>query len=237
MAEHEITKHTKKIITVARGHDDIKHKIKDILLEIAIIVFAITLSLIVERWRENSAEKTLEHNFLSNLVTDLKEDQKQLEEDSASYVNMKKAFSYYRAAYSGKQLNPDTASRMIDYMYNVVGFVPSSGRFEALKASGKLDVIEDKDLQVEIVNLYQQIIPSLVASTNLFGDFKAKLADHVDHNLVIKNGKTNIQQLMEMPLTYNFLNRDGYINAIIYKYHITLDSTRKIIRKIEEEEK
>src|ERR1700761_8501165 len=107
MAEHEIIKHTREIVKVVKKPGDIKHKIGDTILEIAIIVFAITLSLFVERYREHQQEQTLEHNFLSNLVGDLKGDVVQLEQDSATYVRMKNSFIYLRQAYFGKKLNPD----------------------------------------------------------------------------------------------------------------------------------
>jgi len=237
MAEHEVIKHTREVVKVLKKPDTFKHKIKDTILEIAIIVFAITLSLIVERWRESSAEHTLEHNFLSNLVNDLKADEEQLKQDSASYVKMRDGFRYLRSAYMGKQLQHDSALRSVDFLYNGVSFVPSNSRYEALKASGKLDVIEDKNLQVEIVNLYQQTIPSLIASTTQFSDFKNRLGDYADYHLVIKGDKNNIQQVMESPVTYNLLDKDGFMENIIQKYVVTLKETRNIIRKIEAEEK
>src|ERR1700744_6222005 len=93
MAEHEIIKHTREIVKVVKKPGDIKHKIGDILLEIAIIVFAITLSLFVERYREHQQEQTLEHNFLSNLSVDLKEDVKQLAGDMDTYRRMDAGFN------------------------------------------------------------------------------------------------------------------------------------------------
>lgn len=236
MAEHEVIKHTREVVKVFKSPDSLKHKLKDTLLEIAIIVFAITLSLIVERWREHSQEQTLEHNFLTNLAKDLKADEQQLKEDSATYVNMRKGFGFFRQAYNGKQLPQDSALNLTYVLYNGVGFVPSSSRYEALKASGKLDVIEDNELQIAIVNLYQQTIPSLMASTTSFTAFKEKLGEYADYHLVIKGKQNNIQQVMESPVTYNLLDKDGFIDNIIVKYHTTLVQTRSIIKKIEAEE-
>ncbi|SHN11314.1 hypothetical protein [Mucilaginibacter sp. OK098] len=237
MAEHEIIKHTREIIKVVKNPGELKHKIGDTILEIAIIVFAITLSLFVERYREHQQEQKLEHSFLTNLVGDLKNDLDQLHNDSDNYARMDKSFAYLKQAYNGKKLNPDSASKAINYLYNTIEFVPSNSRYEALKASGKLDVIENKNLQVEIVNLYQQTIASLLLSTRSFSDFKNKLSQYTDDNLVISKNGTNIQELMQRPKSYNLVNRSGYIQNIIDQYHGTITQTRKIIKEIEEEER
>lgn len=236
MAEHEVIKHTREIIKVVKAPGHIKHKVGDMVLEIAIIVFAITLSLFVERYREHQQEQKLEHSFLSNLANDLKGDLKQLKGDSGTYAQMKNNFAYLKQAYYGKKLNGDSAVKAAQSLYNTVEFVPASSRYEALKASGKLDVIENKKLQIDIVNLYQQTIAQLVLSTHSFSNFKDKLGDYTDHNLVITKTGTNIQKLMESPVAYNMLNRASYIDFILAQYHYTAEQTRHIIKDIEKEE-
>ena len=237
MGEHDVTKHTREIIKIAREPGSLKHKIGDILLEVAIIVFAITLSLFVERYREHQQEVKLERNFLSNQIDDLKGNIQQLKDDSAGYVVMLRSFDYLKQAYFGKKLQPDSALNAVNYLYNSVEFVPSSSRYEALKASGKLDVIENKQLQIDIVNFYQQTIPALLTSTAAFSDFKNKLGDYTDHNLVLKKNSSNIQQLMESPVFYNLLNKGIFIKYIILRYRITINQAEKILKEINEEEK
>lgn len=235
MAEHEVIKHTREIVKVVKEPGHIKHKIGDMVLEIAIIVFAITLSLFVERYREHQQEQKLEHSFLANLENDLKGDLKQLKGDSDTYIQMRNNFGYLKQAYFGKKLNADSASLAAQYLYNTVEFVPASSRYEALKASGKLDVIENKKLQVDIVNLYQQTIAQLILSTHSFSDFKSKLGDYADRNLVVTKTGNNVQKLMENPVAYNMLNRGTYIDFILAQYHHTLVQTRQIIKDIEKE--
>jgi hypothetical protein len=237
MGEHDVSKHTRKIVQVVKEPGSLKHKVWDILLEIAIIVFAISLSLFVERYREHQQEERLEHNFLTALFGDLGSDLQQLKDDSTSYIRMKRGFTFFRQAYFGKKLQPDSALRNTNYLYNSVIFVPSNSRYEALKASGKLDVIENKKLQIDIVNLYQQTIPSLIGSDVNFSNFKDKLGDYTDHNFVITKAGNNLQQMMETPVYYNLLNKDGFIENITYKYGLTIDQTRKIMKEIKAEER
>jgi len=237
MGEHDIAKHTRALVNVIKSPGHLKHKIGDIILEICIIVFAITLSLFVERYREHQNEEKLEHSFLTNLVKDMKTDITQLKDDSTVYEKMRKNFDYLKQAYNGKKLNQDSALRAANSLYNSVDFISSNSRYEALKSSGKLDVIENNNLQLNIVNYYQQTLPSLLASTLAFSNFKFKLGEYTDYHFVIKGKETNIQELMESPVYYNFLNKDGFIKEIISRYHLTIMQSKSIIKEIESEEK
>lgn len=237
MSELEVVKHTRNLLQIAKKKGHWRHKAADIGLEVIIIVFAITLSLLVERWREGQEERKLEHNFLSNLLNDLKGDEAQLKTDSISYTKMSKAFKFYRQVYEKDVvLNADTANKWVGFLYNTVGFVPANSRYEALKASGKLDVIENKNLQADIVNLYQTSIPSLIQATDYFTNIKVKIGDFTDHNLVVTKNGSNIQQLMKQPVYYNLINKDSYVDYILGRYHTTRDQTHRIIKEIESDE-
>ena len=89
MPEHDFTKHGKEIVnTIKEPGKNWKEKLGDILIDVAIIVFGITLSLMVERWRENVHERSIEKKFLLGLRVDLQNDIQQLKDDSTSYDAM-----------------------------------------------------------------------------------------------------------------------------------------------------
>jgi hypothetical protein len=68
-SEHDIAKHTKEIYKAwSTPGISWKHKFFDILIEIAIIVFTIALSLFVERWREHLHDKKIEEQSKVNIV-------------------------------------------------------------------------------------------------------------------------------------------------------------------------
>ena len=50
--------------------------------------------------------------------------------------------------------------------------IPNVSRFEALKYSGKMNIIENKDLLDEILNLYEEKIPVLVRTATYFNRYK-----------------------------------------------------------------
>src|SRR3954451_18063833 len=110
MSEHEISKHTKAIYKEWKNpHHSWKHKLGDILTEVLIIVFAITLSLIVERWREHAHEQTIEKQFLLGLKKDLQADLAQEAGDSATYIYLKKGCTHSQRIGTGcERYNEET---------------------------------------------------------------------------------------------------------------------------------
>ena len=163
MSEHEISKHTKAIYKEWKNpHHSWKHKLGEILTEIFIIVFAITLSLLVERWREHVHEQTIEKQFLLGLKKDLQTDLAQETEDSASYAALKKGWTYFQSIGMGSGVyNEDTIRTYEWTLLNNTTFLPNNSRFEALKSSGEIGVIENDSLQNLILDLYQNRIPAL----------------------------------------------------------------------------
>src|SRR5689334_13378541 len=77
--EHEVASHAKKIYgTVKNPNHSLWEKTKDILVEIFIIVFAVTLSIWFHSWSEHRHEQKEVKEFLKGLRDDLAEDIKQL---------------------------------------------------------------------------------------------------------------------------------------------------------------
>jgi len=158
MPEHEISKHTKAIYKEWRNpHHSWKQKLSEILTEIFIIVFAITLSLLVERWREHVHEQTIKKQFLTGLKTDLQADLEQETEDSASFVALKKNWAYFQkvGVIGDSVYNEDTIKAYQWTLLNNTTFLPNNSRFEALKSSGEIGVMENDSLQNLIPDLYQ----------------------------------------------------------------------------------
>ncbi len=236
MPEHDVTKHTKAIYdTIREPGKTWKHKLGDILVEIAIIVFAISLSLLLERWRENVHDQTIEKKFLSGLRTDLQNDIKQLKADSTSYQNLYTGWNYLRNAGVNKiALNKDSANMYAGTLMNTTEFNPNNSRFEALKSSGEFNVIENDSLQDLILDLYQDKIPSVKLSTSYITLFKTQqfqpfLSKNFRFN---KDGTNNLQELIEMPEVQNYLYLGNFSIEAMQRYHIVINQSLKIIDMI-----
>ncbi len=239
MPEHEIAKHTKAIYTQwtnpAHGW---KHKLGEILIEILIIVFAITLSLLVERWRENAHERTVEKQFLVGLKNDLQKDLQQQEGDSLTFVSLKKGWSYYYNAGRGRQpIQQDSLAYYQWSLLNNTSFSPNNSRFEALKSSGEFGVIEDDSLQNIILDLYQNQIPSLTLSTTMFSNIKnSQIVPYLFTNLRYNNDSTNnLSNIVKQPVFQNYMSYRFNSDEVLQRYHQVMQQSRTIIHMINEQ--
>ncbi len=233
MPEHDVTKHTKAIYdTIKEPGKTWRHKLADILVEIAIIVFAISLSLLLERWRENVHDRTIEKKFLLGLRADLQNDILQLKSDSVSYNNLYTSWNYLRHAGINKiTLAGDSLKRYGSTFINTTEFVPNDSRFEALKSSGQFDVIENDSLQNMILDLYQNRIATLKLTTSYLTNIKTQqLIPFLSKNIrYSSDSTTNLQEVIEMPEMQNYLLLGGFGVEAMQRYHSIITESYQII--------
>ena len=175
MAEQEVIKHTKKVFGLWTTDKAVWHKIGDFLLEIFIIVFAITVSIYFHDRSELRHQRHETKQFLVGLRQDLRTDIEEMNQDKNSFMLSERAFKYITNRKLNEALNPDTIRKYSGSIFNTTGLVPNSGRFEGFKSSGKIGTIENKELQNNIMDLYQENIPSLINSTNFYTSKKTDL--------------------------------------------------------------
>lgn len=172
MSESEVSKHVMRSYKIwKRPGINWKEKLIEISIEIAIIVFAVSLSLYFERLRENQHDKKIERNFLTGLKQDLKNDIQELSTDSGWFAREAIAFKYF---YNAANYSNDSVKTYRTLLYDYTQLMPNTNRYEALKSSGKLDVIENIALSDSIVDLYQDKIPGLIeVFIKPFNEFKS----------------------------------------------------------------
>jgi hypothetical protein len=240
MAEQEIIKHTKKVLKVAT--DPRKHwkeKLGEIVLEIFIIVFAISLSLYLHERAEKNEEHHLQDEFLVGLKEDLQNDIKELTEDSLSYIKNQKGFHYFRQLGNDQSL-PDSVAFYWNTLFNSNILIPNDSRFQGLKSAGKLYVIGDKKLLNDILDLYQEKIPALLMATQIFADLKNnRLMPFLENNLT-NNNKTdnNLKALLKTSAQLrNYMSYHELMGFILIRYHQVLEHSRMLIGEISKEVK
>src|SRR4051812_34516056 len=95
MAEQEVIKHTKKIYKVWNSKEhSFWQKLKEFLLEVFIIVFAVSLSIWFHNRSEHANQQEDVKQFLLGLKSDLKSDLAEMQDDKGSYLKQEAAFHY-----------------------------------------------------------------------------------------------------------------------------------------------
>jgi hypothetical protein len=236
MAEQEVIKHTKKIYKIWNNKGATYwHKAKEFLLEIIIIVFAISLSIWFHDRSEHNHQQKEVKEFLLGLREDLLSDINEMQDDKASYIKQGQAFKYITGIKLGQGLSTDSLNKYDNWLSNITRLQQNNGRFEGFKASGKIGTIEDKKIQNDIMDLYQEAIPSLLLSAdsyirrkNEFFDFKIK------NQKKITDTTSNLSTIL---LTDEAQNLCGFLantGEIITRYDICLNKMKIIVNEIED---
>lgn len=240
MAEQEMIKHTKKVVdAVTDNKTSWKHKAKDIILEILIIVFAVSLSISLHNWSEKRHDRHEEHAFLEGLRKDLQNDIIEMREDSGSYHWVFNGVKYFTKVANGEALNKDSLSEYVNMFFNTTYFSPNISRFEGLKASGKLSIIENKEILNDMLDLYQENIPFINLLNNYFNTYKMEqLGPVIDRHLDYgKDGKEegNWEEILRTNELRNGLRRTVAVEEIIEVYGRGIQKAQTLIGRIDKE--
>lgn len=239
MAEDEIRKHTKAAYKAWNDpHKSMKHKIKEVALEIVIIVFAVSLSIWLHNWSEGLKDRHEEKEFLLGLKEDLKKDTIEMASDRQTYISVLQDYKYFRRVGVGEPLNADS---LIEYrwtFFNTTQLIPNVSRFEGFKASGKLNIIENKELLNHILDLYQEDIPYMQFLNQSFTDYKNQsLMPYIEAHAILdsKDSMINITAILRQPQMRMMLTRGNGVLGNIQQYTKCIADSREIINMIDEE--
>ena len=215
MAEDEIRKHTKAVYnTLLDKQRDWKHRLKDISVEILIIVFAVTVSI----WFHNLSEELQEHreekDFLVELKKDLQADSINIKSSLQFYEFSLTGIKYFEKVGSGDTLSKDSLHAYGDLFFSSTELQPHVSRYEALKGSGKFNIIEDKQLLNNIIDLHQSVLTRIESLNNYYQQYIQRVATFIEeHALLNQQGDITIgQDLLRLP-QFRFLL--GYGRGII----------------------
>jgi len=240
MAEDEIIKkHTKAVYKSWRDPEKSwKQKLKDILLEILIIVFAVTISIWFHNWSESINDRKAEKEFLKGLKYDIQADLKEMTGDREGLRTQLAGIHYFDRAAGGEKLLKDSLSKYSWVFFAQTQINPRIGRFEALKGSGKLDIIENKNLQYNIIDLYQKNFPQIFRLNQFTNTLMADKVDaFIGDNMVLdtKGSLTNGEKVLtSSKMRFLLMQCEGLRNNID-AYSQGIDKGKAIIKQIDDE--
>lgn len=183
MAELEVGKSLNKVVAIAKSKEhNTTHKVKEIVGEILVIVFAVSLSIYLHSWSEHREKQHEVKVFMNGLHLDLNKDVEEMNADITAYKNQKKLFQYLSRLSNGQLASKDSIEKYQPYLYNFTGLGKNNGRYEGFKSSGNIQHIEEELLQNEILNHYEETLPLLKISTEYYKNQKMKFADYIIEN-------------------------------------------------------
>jgi hypothetical protein len=167
MSEEKIIQHAQKAVHIVESREKTwRRKIGELIEEIIIIVFAVTITLAFHNWNDWRNERKMEKEFLTGTSADLKAEATDLDE---AIKDLTVTANYYDTVWQ------QVAEKRIDAAYidsnsyelvNTVYFTFDNGRFEGFKSSGYLRLIENQVLLKHLTSFFTNAIPFQVVADN-----------------------------------------------------------------------
>lgn len=223
--EEEVVKHTKKIFrTFTKPGHTVLEKLKEVAVEIFIIVFAVSLSIWLHSWSDHRHEQKEVGEFLKGLKEDLNKDIAMLEHKKSVISQLD---SGYQVLMKTANWPAGINSSLLTFDVSVIR--PAIGRYEGFKSSGKIGLIGNDSLKQLMLVYYEQTIPDLVYGEGFVNSLQVKLLDAEAG----KDEKELVQDLIRTHKIFGLLQTsDNNFRNNIRAYDDMLMQAKKIVAMI-----
>lgn len=240
MAEEEIIKHSRKAFDILRSSGkSVRRKLFEIIIEILIIVIAVTVSIGLNNWNEKIHNVKDEREFLSGMKKDLQSDMANMANSEEMYEYALRGVSFYLKTEEGGALNKDSINKYSDCFFSSTSLDPHIARYEGLKSSGRFTIIENKELLDNIIELHESIFQRIQDLDEKYYQHNQKLATLISQNIKLsKSGRVmNIASILGRSEFRILISTSGGLisNNIIPIHMEGIKKCREIIRQIDNE--
>jgi hypothetical protein len=223
MADQEVIKHTKNVFKIwSNKEHPIWHKLKEALFEILIIVFAVSISIWLHNWNAHRHEQAQVKTFLLGLKKDIRADVKDAKVCLDGLQKMDTIYRYLSSLKADKVPDKDSLKSMCQYLGTSMSLDVHKSRFMGFLSAGKVITIEDDSLALNILNFYQEIIPSLQLSEGGWGSLNGRLTQYLIDN--VKDVDSDMAK-WEVLTT----SKGRYLTKSLIPWQQLLDRYRKVI--------
>jgi hypothetical protein len=207
-------------------------KVFEIILEIIIIVFAVTLSINLHSWSEHRHEQKQVKTFLTGLKKDIQSDVSDTKDILGYFRFYDTLYTFLSRLDQKKKPDVDSLQKMIPHINTNIFLQPHRTRFNGFLTSGKITTIEQEELTLQILNYYQEKIPSLQNSEGGWISKNNDLNNYIQNNLKNNSSLAYWEVLCSPKAKYLTLNLIPW-RQLIDRYQDIIDSGRKIIDEID----
>ncbi|MFC5550401.1 hypothetical protein [Massilia aerilata] len=234
MAELEVAKHGKNVIhLMGKKEHELAHKLREIALEIAIIVFAVSMSIWLHGLSEHHHKQQEVKTFLLGLKGDLEADVRQLDNIKEGYRGFDANYAYLASLDPGRQ--PDWAKFKEAYAKSDANwyFIPVKSRYEGFLMSGRLTNIENEKLLTAILSLYQMQLPQIQTSEGGWSTRQRKLRDYREDQLE-GDDEQSLFRVTTTPKGKRLLRDMNTTPQLYERYQSYIGQSQEIIKMIAE---
>jgi hypothetical protein len=227
--QEELTKHGLKIYkTMTDRKHSFGEKLKEIIIEIFIIVFAVSLSIYLHSWSDHRQEQKEVKEFLRGLKGDLAGDIGQLQVNRRLINEVMTNFN--RASQLKKGELPDSSLKHLFY-YNIITTHLNTARYEGFKSSSKLGLIGNDSLRQNMLMYYQQLLPDIIYNEGFVNQVEKQMLD-----FQLDQSNLPVNDFLFLPKTRGLLQLTAHNMGIsLDRYDSAMAKANVIIDQIETE--
>jgi len=160
MSEEKVIQHAGKALhTLQDKEKGWGKKINEFFVEILIIVFAVSITLVLHNWNDERHERRLAREFLQGIKLDLDSGAADIRGNVGWFQQSVDYYYDIRNQMVGHRYDPADLDSNSGHLMNSIYFNFDMGRFEAFKSSGYLRLIENQKLLKRMMYLYTVYIP------------------------------------------------------------------------------
>lgn len=236
MADQEIIKHTKKVheIATSKKHTLVE-KIKEIGLEIFIIVFAVSLSIWLHGWSEHRHEQEEVKKFMIGLKSDIINDINSSKSLIKQYKEFGTVYGSLTQLNNSKPYDEEKLKKELSFINLNAYLRPSIYRFNGFVSSGRIGNIENDSLSLNILRFYQENIPEVNTSENGWMSRQKKLQVYLEENLTNPESTADNVRVLTSPKGRLFTKNLVPWNQIYERYENLIALGETIVKQIDEE--
>jgi hypothetical protein len=191
---HEIIKHTRKIKEKLEDKKESSERFKEIITELLIIVFAVSLTTWFHDLNEHRSQQKEVKEFLVDLRDDLNKDIKGLESQKIAIFQLIEKFKFAR---NFNKNRIDSLDKLNSNYQPATDFrlffgEENNGNYEGFESSGKTVFIENKKLKKLILSYYKHHIPATEKTGETFIASFSKIGDFITKNIVVGKNKNSV---------------------------------------------
>jgi hypothetical protein len=234
--QDEILKHSRKAMSAIKNPDhSIGHKIQEIVIEIGIIVFAVSLSIWLHGWSEHRHQQAEVNEFLVDLKGDLKQDIERLKNaKKKSETNLKDyEFIYSLTRQKVDSLKKKHGTLEANFASDITQIQFNTANYEGFKSSGKIGQIENKELKREILHYYQDV----VLGVNKFEELRTKNFNEILNFVIIASEKGDKEFVFKSSFKYKAKLHIDFSRGLIEFYDAAIKEAEKMLKAIDKLEK
>lgn len=190
---HEIIKHSRKIKEKMEEKKESSERWKEILTEVLIIIFAVSLSTWFHDLGEHRSHQKEVKEFLVDLRDDLNKDLVGLKAQNKAIAELVNQFKFARGLNKTvtDSLDKSKAKYPLNTGFRLFFGEENKGNYESFESGGKTVFIENKKLKRLILSYYNHHIPATQKTGETFADSFTKLGDFITRNVTVgKSGSS-----------------------------------------------